>query len=268
MWWNPYDRELDFGEPIVRLGAGSFGEVFLAKDRTTGTPYAIKRCDDTRVIATQTSRCLYDEIFIHSRLKHPNVLSLYGYFMRDGSTYLMLEYAPGGDLLDKINTSGPFSEDQSKEYIKPIIRAVSYIHKVRVTHRDLKPENILFGMDGRLKIADFGLAISSQSRREPELAGTYGYIPPDALCGYQDLSSNDCYAIGVILFRLLYKINPFSGLTDWSAIMQRQNRLQFEYPRNRPIISEDAEDFMFGLLMPNRAERTTLRGASMHKWLE
>jgi serine/threonine protein kinase len=97
---------------------------------------------------------------IQCRLKHPNIVRLYGYFHDTKSVYLILEFLAQGELFKLVaKNGGTVSESTCKKYLQDIARAISYMHERHVIHRDIKLENVLVGDDGRLRVADFGWAV-------------------------------------------------------------------------------------------------------------
>ena len=114
------------------------------------------------------------EIEIQSNLRHPNVLRLYAYFDDLKRIYLVLEFAPQGELYKKLVRKGRFSELRAAKYILNLAAALHHCHQKNVIHRDLKPENLLLGAKGEIKIADFGWAVHSPSSRRSVFLSSSG----------------------------------------------------------------------------------------------
>lgn len=153
-----------------RLGHGRFGKVYLMHEKSTKYAYAMKKLD----LHTETEILVWREVGIQLELCHRNILRLYGYFCDDTSAYLMLEYAPNGNLLKKIykQPNKRLEEKLAAKYILSCADALIYLHERDVIHRDIKPENILFGYNDELKIADFGLSVNAQNQRRRTICGT------------------------------------------------------------------------------------------------
>ena len=98
---------------------------------------------------------------------HPNILQLYAVFADEKRVYLVLEFAPGGDLFKKTHAApnSRFDEPQAAAYAAQLASALKYCHTKRVIHRDIKPENLLIGITGELKMADFGWSVHARSSR-------------------------------------------------------------------------------------------------------
>ena len=122
-------------------------------------------------------------IYIRSELRHPNVLRLYGYFHDEKRIFLMLEFAGKGELYKQLSKHGSFSEKRSSRYIDQMADALSYLHSKHVIHRDIKPENLLLGINGELKIGDFGWSVHAPGNRRMTLCGTLDYLPPEMVEG-------------------------------------------------------------------------------------
>lgn len=121
--------------------------MYLAREIKSKFIVAIKAIEkklvDTRGIEKQIKR----EIEIQSRLKHKNVLCMYGYFWDKKRVYMILEYCPCGNMYEYLDTCKRFSERRAASYIRKITAAIDYCHYMGVIHRDIKPENILLGYD-------------------------------------------------------------------------------------------------------------------------
>lgn len=161
-----------------RLGHGRFGKVYLVHEKATKNEYAMKR----QTLNATTEVMVRREIEIQSDLCHPNILRLYGHFQQDADVYLILEYAPNGNLYKKLykQPDKRFDEKSAAPYILSCADALIYLHERNIIHRDIKPENLLLGRDDELKIADFGLSVNSNNERRRTICGTPDYIPPES----------------------------------------------------------------------------------------
>jgi serine/threonine protein kinase len=168
--------DFTLGKP---LGKGKFGNVYSAKQAGTRFPVALKVLFKAPMVQQNCVHNLRREVEIQCRLKHLNIVQLYGYFYDAKNVYLILEYAANGELYKSVAKNGGFvSEAKAVSYLKEISSAVSYMHERHVIHRDLKPENVLFGEDGRLKVADFGWAVHAPPEKATRFTfcGTPGMI--------------------------------------------------------------------------------------------
>lgn len=160
--WNLSNFEI--GRP---LGKGKFGNVFLAREKVSGTKkvVALKVLFKEQLQRAGVVHQLKREVEIHSRLKrHPNIIRMFGFFDDAKRVFIVLEHAPGGELFKKLRDSpnGRFDETEAARFIYQLASALRHCHKYNVIHRDIKPENLLLGADGSLKLADFGWAVNSR----------------------------------------------------------------------------------------------------------
>lgn len=171
--WKRSDFDIEH-----RLGHGRFGKVYLVREKATKLAYAMKK--QLRDITTEIM--VAREIGIQKSLCHRNILRLYGYIYDDKQVYLILEYAPNGNLRKKLDKQPEkrFDEKCAARYILSCADALSYLHERDIIHRDIKPDNLLLGFDDELKIADFGLSINAQNERRRTICGTPDYIPPES----------------------------------------------------------------------------------------
>lgn len=187
------------------LGEGAFGEVHLLTNQTTGEAVAMKvvdtRLSDTVVLEARK------EFTIHRRLNHANIIKVYGVRKEPPLMYLFLEYAPGGELYDKIEPDIGVPPSEAQRYFRQIIDAVEYLHQLGIAHRDLKPENILIDNHDNVKISDFGMAtifmLNGCERKLEKRCGTMPYVAPEVLRGPYRAQPADLWSCGIILVALL-----------------------------------------------------------------
>jgi serine/threonine protein kinase len=124
------------------------------------------------------------EIEIQSHLKgHCNILQLYGFFHDKERVYLILEYAPGGEIYKilKKQPKSRFSEEAATSIIRQLCHGMSFMHEKGIIHRDIKPENLLLSTQDTVKVADFGWSVYAPSDRRKTLCGTLDYLPPEMI---------------------------------------------------------------------------------------
>lgn len=143
------------------LGEGGFGKVYLATNRETGENVAIKFMDISHYLthADQIEE-IYREADAMQKLSHNHIIQLHKAFLQKKEVILIMEYAGGGELADRVDQKGSFTEVGARFIFKQICGAISYCHNRGLIHRDLKLENVLFKEKGGLsiKIVDFGIA--------------------------------------------------------------------------------------------------------------
>ena len=190
-----------------RLGSGQFGRVYLAKLKSTQFICALKIINKKRLLK-ESEKCINQvrrEIEIQSHLHHRNILSIYNFFWDKKNVYLVMEYAPGGELFTILHNeeNGRFSEPRAAFYIKQICDALEYIQKHHIIHRDIKPENILLSNEV-IKLADFGWSIHQKSNKiRTTFCGTAEYMPPEVINDLPHIPSSDLWCIGILIFELV-----------------------------------------------------------------
>ena len=152
-------------------------------------------------------------------LAHPNIVAIQDQGWNEGgvpAVFIVMEYIEGFTLRDVIAEQGALGVTESLRYFAPVISAMSAAHKNGILHRDLKPENILISKDGRVKVADFGLAKGPQlgatlTVESSVILGSVSYLSPEQVQrGLSDMRS-DVYSLGIVLFEMLTGKKPFDG---------------------------------------------------------
>lgn len=195
-----------------RLGKGSSGSVYTVAHRGTGSLRAAKKCYKVREDDMLTFK--REEVLL-GNVSHPNIIKIFDFFEDRWCAYFIFELCEGGELLEKIATSGSFTEEQCAHVMTQILDGTSYLHGRHICHRDLKPENFLMSdkrplEDSLLKITDFGCAtfIEPGSFLKTPL-GTLPYMAPEVFSGRYHLTC-DIWSCGVIAYFLL------SGGLPWN----------------------------------------------------
>jgi serine/threonine protein kinase len=203
------------------------------------------------------------EIEIQSHLRHPNIIRLYGYFHDDTNIYLIMEYAPGGELFTLLPDSEGLDDVDAAECICQITDALIYCHSKHVIHRDLKPENILVGLNRDLKLGDFGWSVHAPNSRRMTICGTSCYLPPEVVAKKPHGPAVDVWQIGILLYELLSGTTPFECET--SAMMYHKIRnVDLQFPDSVSLL---ARDLIQKFLQKNPEERINLKDVRTHPWV-
>ena len=163
------------------LGRGKFGNVYLCRLRAANFIVALKVLQKGQLMKAGVEHQLRREIEIQAHLRHKNILRMYGYFWDEKRVYIILEYAPKGELYKELTRRGRCSERRAAAYVGALAAALDYMHSKHVIHRDIKPENLLLGYKGDVKVADFGWSVHAPSSRRTTLCGTLDYLPPEMI---------------------------------------------------------------------------------------
>ena len=170
-----------------KLGEGAFGSVHLGINKQTGEKAAIKILEKIRLFRYQDKVRLEREIEILKKLKHPNIVQLYGVIETDNQILLIMEYIKGQELYQYILIKKKLSEEEACLYFKQIISGLEYLNKLKIAHRDIKTENILIEQNSKtIKIIDFGLSNTYGDKENKMLrtpCGSQFYAAPEMLKG-------------------------------------------------------------------------------------
>ncbi|PNJ12767.1 AURKB isoform 13, partial [Pongo abelii] len=218
--------DFEIGRP---LGKGKFGNVYLAREKKSHFIVALKVLFKSQIEKEGVEHQLRREIEIQAHLHHPNILRLYNYFYDRRRIYLILEYAPRGELYKELQKSRTFDEQRTATIMEELADALMYCHGKKVIHRDIKPENLLLGLKGELKIADFGWSVHAPSLRRKTMCGTLDYLPPEMIEG-----------------------------------RTHNEKVDLKFPASVPT---GAQDLISKLLRHNPSERLPLAQVSAHPWV-
>ncbi|XP_073324592.1 aurora kinase A [Pagrus major] len=255
-------ENFDIGRP---LGKGKFGNVYLARERQSKFILALKVLFKKQLEKAGVEHQLRREVEIQSHLRHPNILRLYGYFHDPSRVYLILEFAPKGELYGELQRCGSFPEDRSATYIMELADALNYCHSKKVIHRDIKPENLLLGANGELKIADFGWSVHTPSSRRSTLCGTLDYLPPEMIEGKTHDEKVDLWSLGVLCYEFLVGKPPFEAKSH-EETYRRISRVEYTYPAQSNFTA-GAKDLIARLLKHNPMQRLPIQGVLCHPWV-
>ncbi|KAI0762001.1 kinase-like protein [Trametes elegans] len=254
--------DFDIGRP---LGKGKFGRVYMVRTKTE--PHyilALKCLYKSEIVQSRVEKQIRREIEIQQNLRHPHVLRLYGYFHDEKRIFLMLEFAGKGELYKQLTKYGCFSEKRSARYIDQMADALMYLHAKHVIHRDIKPENLLLGINGELKIGDFGWSVHAPGNRRKTLCGTLDYLPPEMVEGREHSEKVDYWALGVLTYEFICGAPPFEDLRGHNETYKRIARVDLKIPSK---VSPEARDLITRLLQYDPERRIPLSEVRRHPWI-
>ncbi|XP_035208403.1 aurora kinase C-like isoform X2 [Stegodyphus dumicola] len=240
------------------------GEEIRNKNAEAGNPSLLQIIFKSDVQLHDVEHQVRRECEIQSHLRHRNILRLYGYFYDEKRIYLVLEYAPGGELYKKLRKCKYFDEKTTAMYIFKIAQALKYCHSKNVIHRDVKPENLLLGRDGEVKLSDFGWAVQDPTFRRNTLCGTLDYLAPEVLRNQTYDEKVDAWCLGVLCFEFLVGRPPFQARNTATTFdLIRKTNLIF--PSSMTV---GAKNFILKLLKKNPAERMSMDEVLNDPWLK
>ncbi|XP_051115087.1 serine/threonine-protein kinase SAPK10-like [Andrographis paniculata] len=264
----PIMHDSDRYDLVRDIGSGNFGVARLMRDKQTKELVAVKYIERGEKIDENVKR----EIINHRSLRHPNIVRFKEVILTPTHLAIVMEYASGGELFERICNAGRFSEDEARFFFQQLISGVSYCHSMQICHRDLKLENTL--LDGspapRLKICDFGYSKSSLLHSQPKsTVGTPAYIAPEVLRRKEyDGKIADVWSCGVTLYVMLVGSYPFEDPAepkDFRKTIQRILNVQYSIPETHQI-SEDCRSLISRIFVADPAQRITIPEITNHAW--
>jgi serine/threonine protein kinase len=196
------------------VGRGGMAEVYRATDTEGDRPVAVKLLRD---VEAADVRRFHVEVAVLGRLDHPGVVRLYGTGSHEGVPYLVLELVEGPSLADEL-VAGPLGAERSVSVARQLADALAHAHGLGVVHRDLKPANILFDAEGRVRLADFGIArladlgVSVTGMTAPGMVvGTMPYLAPEQVEGRRVGAPADVYTLGLVTLECLTGARCYPG---------------------------------------------------------
>ena len=208
-------------EILECLGRGGMGVVYKARQKTLDRLVAIKILADEWKEDSLFAKRFENEARTLALMSHPNIVTVHDFGDAEGLFYIAMEFIDGVNLRDLIE-DGKMPPDDAFAIIPPICEALNYAHHKGIVHRDIKPENILLDNEGKIKLADFGVA--SLLGTEGEKAGTAPYMAPEQSKGQSD-ERTDIYSLGVVLYEMLTGERPTKDIVVPSHTVDVSNRI-------------------------------------------
>jgi serine/threonine protein kinase len=193
------------------IGKGGMGEVYRAEDLTLGQVVALKFLPPALVRDPEWLTRFRGEVRAARQVSHPNVCRVYDIGEADGQTFPSMEFIDGEDLATLLRRIGRIGSDKAAEIGRGLCAGLAAAHDKGVLHRDLKPANVLIDENGRVKLADFGLA-AGELPDSAGIVGTPAYMAPELFDGASTATvRSDIYALGLVLYELFTGKPAFSG---------------------------------------------------------
>ena len=249
---------------VELLGQGGMATIFRATDAQLGREVAVK------VLHPQYGRDpdfvarFRQEAQAAASLSHPNIVAVYDFGTDADGPYIVMELVDGEDVATLLARNGPLPPRQAARLAAEVAHALAAAHARGIVHRDVKPGNILVSSDGRVKVADFGIARAWADARLTLPGVTLGsvhYFSPEQALGEQATEASDIYSLGVVLYELLTGRRPWEGDTPASVAMARVSAPPPLVSAVRPNVPPALEAIDRTALSPDPAARFPNAGA-------
>jgi len=264
-------KRIDDFAILEEMGQGAYGQVKLARYRKSAAKKMVIKYVTKRRILVDTwhrdRRLGTVPLEIHvldflrrDGLQHPNIVEMADFFEDDINYYIeMVPHGlPGMDLFDYIELRVTMEERECRKIFRQVARALQHLHiTAKVVHRDIKDENVILDGEGRVKLADFGSAAYIKSGPFDVFVGTIDYAAPEVLQGlpYRG-KEQDVWALGILLYTIVYKENPFYSIDE---IMDHDLRVPY-------VMSEDCIDLIRQMLDRDVERRIGIQAVLDHPW--
>lgn len=215
-------------EVLELIGRGGMGVVYKARQKSLNRLVALKLLAPERVLEPMFAERFTREAQALATLSHPNIVTVHDFGQSHGFYFLLMEFVDGVNLRQAMS-AGHFTPEQALAIVPPVCEALQYAHEHHIVHRDIKPENLLLDKEGRVKIADFGIAKILDADRTHDVsqpAGTPRYMAPEQGNANARVDHRaDIYSLGVVLYELLTGEAPGKNVLPPSQRVQIDVRL-------------------------------------------
>jgi serine/threonine-protein kinase len=245
---------------VQKLGRGGMGTVYEAVNVQTGEPAAIKLLNPHLADEEGFRERFGTEIETLKKLKHANIVRLFGYGIQDGHPYYAMELVRGTNLEDELQAGRRFDWRETTRAGIKLCRALKHAHDHGVIHRDLKPANLLLTAEGDIKLTDFGIARLFGNTRltaDGGLIGTAEYMAPEQAEGRSVTPQADLYSLGCVLFAMLAGRPPFKSKSLPEMLQMQRQALPPPVSRFAQDVPDELERIIARLLSKAAPERAT-----------
>eukprot|EP00128_Syssomonas_multiformis_P001269 Colp12_sorted_trinity150504_noHs@30093 len=245
------------------LGSGSFAQVKLGVHVLTAEKVAVKIIDKSK-LDEKHEQLLQREIAMMEKVHHPNILRIYEVIETHHRLFIIMEYAPGGEMFNYVLQHGRYTEEEAKKHFGPVIAGIEHCHEKKIVHRDIKAQNILFDIYGNVKVADFGFSTMAQDNKLNTFCGSPPYAAPELF--KEEIYAGepvDVWALGILLYFMVTGNMPFEADTV-TKLRQKVLEGKFTCPS---YVSANCKDLIEKLLILDPAQRYTIAQIKAHPWM-
>lgn len=245
------------------LASGGMATIYAGLDTRLDRPVAVKIMHPHLANDEAFVGRFIKEAKATAALSHPNIVSIQDQGWNEGgapAVFIVMELVEGSTLRDFLNEQGVLSVEQLFQFLNPVVSALAAAHRIGIIHRDIKPENILIAKDGRIKVADFGLAAGSiigqtLTAESSVVLGSVSYLSPEQVQrGIADARS-DIYALGIVMFEMLAGKKPYDGETPIQIAYKHVNERIPNLQSIKENIPAALAEIVYSATSPNPDQR-------------
>ena len=275
------------------LGSGAYGDVYCLSpiipivnqsknsnnNNNNNNNFALKHMSKSKITEKNISKeLIMQEILIHSRIDHTNIVKLFNFYESDSSFYMLMEHCEKGNLYSYIRQNkGTIPEKEAYRLFIQTCYAVYFLHENNIIHRDIKPENLLLDSSNNIKLCDFGWAVQMNSKRNSTnnlsdnsnritFCGTFEYMAPEIVNENRYNIEIDVWSLGILLYEILHGYSPFRSKNNSNEIFANILKQDLVF-NSRDDLSNDVIDLIKKLLEKDIRKRMRLVDVFSHSWV-
>jgi len=256
-------------EVVSRVARGGMATVYLATDRRLERQVALKIMHPHLAEGVQGAAFVSRfrrEARAAARLTHQGLVGVYDQGLDGDTSYLTMEYVDGTNLRHRLHEPPAVTVGEAFAVADAVLDALAAVHRENLVHRDIKPENVLLAKDGRVKVADFGLAravTEVTAATTGTVLGTVAYLSPELITTGSCDARTDIYAVGVMLYEMLAGRQPFAGATPIQVAMSHVNETMGPPSASAPWLPSEVDDLVAALTSRDPDDRPRDAGVAL-----